>query len=76
MDPLIKSFMILLLLTGRKFGSADFTITMGAYTPLTTEVTTGEIWKIHGLGKACWNLKEDVAVTGVGNADGVVASGI
>ena len=55
-------------------GSADFTITMGAYTPLTTEVTTGEIWKIHSLGKACWNLKEDVAVTGVGNADEVVAS--
>lgn len=55
-------------------GSADYTITMGAYTPLTTEVTTGEIWKIHGAGKACWNLKEDFAVTAVGNDDEVVAS--
>ncbi|HNS29941.1 MAG TPA: hypothetical protein PKL52_05370, partial [Tenuifilaceae bacterium] len=55
-------------------GSADYTITMGAYTPLTTEVTTGEIWKIHGAGKACWNLKDDAAVTAIGNDDEVVAT--
>ncbi len=56
------------------FGDASYEITMGAYTALTTEVTTGEIWKLHGDGKACWDLNGDVAVTAIGNAEAVVAT--
>jgi hypothetical protein len=56
------------------FNDASYEITMGAYTALENEVTNGEIWKIHSLGKACWDLNGDVAVTGEGNDEAVVAT--
>ncbi|MDY0201525.1 MAG: hypothetical protein RBR40_11115 [Tenuifilaceae bacterium] len=54
---------------------ATFTVTMGEYGMLSTEIVTGEIWKIHSLyGKGCWDLKADVAVTAIENDVDVVAS--
>ncbi|MDD2197481.1 MAG: hypothetical protein PHE03_10740 [Bacteroidales bacterium] len=50
--------------------SASFTVTMGAYETLSTEVETGEIWKIQsGLGKGSWNLKDDIGVTSLGEEE-------
>lgn len=46
---------------------AAFTVTMGAFTKLTTEVTIGELWKIQSAGNGSWNLKSDEKITSIGN---------
>lgn len=48
-------------------GDAGYRISMKVYTRLTTEVTTGKIYSIMGAGKACWDLKNDAAVSAVGD---------
>ncbi|BDX39061.1 hypothetical protein CYCD_24160 [Tenuifilaceae bacterium CYCD] len=48
-------------------GEATFDVTMGSYTAFTSEIITGEIWKLHSSGKACWDLKGDSTVTAIGD---------
>src|SRR5690554_4475072 len=48
-------------------GDAKYAVTMGGYTALEIEFTKGEIWNIYGLGMGCWNLKDDVAVSALGD---------
>ncbi|MDD2549546.1 MAG: hypothetical protein PHD00_05545 [Bacteroidales bacterium] len=53
--------------------SAVFTVTL-PFTKLEAE-KEGEVWKIQSFhGKGSWNLKDDVAVTAVGNEEDVVAT--
>jgi hypothetical protein len=61
-------FMVIVTDNNDKIASAEYIVTMGAYTALATEITTGEMWKLHSTGKACWDLKNDVAVTAIGTA--------
>lgn len=61
-------FMVIVTDDNDNIAEAEYIVTMGAYTALATEVTTGEMWKLHSTGKACWDLKNDAAVTAVGTA--------
>jgi hypothetical protein len=55
-----------------QIGDAKITVTMGAYTALGNE-QQGEFWKIHSSGNGSWNLKDNAAVTSIGNDAAVVA---
>lgn len=73
-DGTIDKIEYLIVVTDKEgnIGDAMFTVTMGGYTALDIEFTEGEIWNIYGSGKGCWNLKDDLAVSALG--DGIEAT--
>ncbi len=64
----LVEFQVIVTDENENIAEIEYNVTMGAYTALTTEFTTGEMWKLHSTGKACWDLKNDIGVTAIGDA--------